>query len=65
MSILGSGHIRAEVRPVPRRALVFVFAIVLLIAWGVVDPALWWLGVSAGVLASIGMCQMIGWVPSI
>jgi hypothetical protein len=42
-----------------------VFGIVLLIGWSVLYPDLWWLGLTGGVFATVGFCQMAGWVPSI
>ncbi|MCI4355983.1 MAG: hypothetical protein L3K18_02410 [Thermoplasmata archaeon] len=51
--------------PVPRKSVVLVFAILLLLAWGVADPANWWLGLAGSGLAAVGTVQMLGWVPSI
>jgi hypothetical protein len=42
-----------------------VLAILLLIAWSLVDPGLWWLGGVAAVLFVVGVAQMVGWVPSL
>jgi hypothetical protein len=65
VTIQGAGHLRLVARPVPRRALLLVLAVMLLIAWGLVDTALWWLGLAALVLAIVGACQLLGYIPSV
>jgi hypothetical protein len=37
----------------------------LLIAWLIVDPKLWPLGLAAGILSCIGFGQMLEWIPPI
>jgi hypothetical protein len=42
-----------------------VLAILLLLAWSLVDPEIWWLGVAAAALFVLGVAQMMGRVPSL
>jgi hypothetical protein len=47
-----------------RRAVFAIAGIVLLMAWSAVDPPLWPLGVLGAAVFAVGLCQLVGWIPT-
>jgi hypothetical protein len=58
-------HFRMVIRVPPRSATLFVVGLVLLIAWVVIDPLMWSVGIVVAGLLVAGILQMFGRIPSI